>query len=145
MVLIFNLLVFCSSKHSSCHQKITTINSTDTMLYQYQQSRYNRTGLLCGSYRKGFSLIFGTSECREKCSNWWLLLVIPFALAGIFHYLLESHSHNRNSLWLDLLCKCDPGLLSSPITGTSSTSSLSSSSNLHSMVEPRFRNTHLFL
>ena len=67
-----------------CYQKVTTINSTDTMLDQDQQCSYNRTGLLCGSCRKGFSLIFRTSECRENCSNWWLLLVIPFALAGIF-------------------------------------------------------------
>ena len=76
-----------TSKHCPldyCDPNVTIINSTNITLDQDRQCRYNRNGLLCGSCRKGFSLIFGTSECREKCSNWWLLLVIPFALAGIF-------------------------------------------------------------
>ena len=67
-----------------CNHSVTHINSTADGLDQDHQCNYYRTGLLCGSCHKGFSLIFGTSECRKKCSNWWLFLVIPFALAGIF-------------------------------------------------------------
>ena len=46
------------------------------------QCGFNRYGTLCGSCREGFSLIFGSSECR-KCSNRYLSLLIPFALAGV--------------------------------------------------------------
>ena len=67
-----------------CDPNVTVIYSTNITLDQDRQCRYNRSGLLCGSCRKGFSLILGSLECREKCSNWWLFLVIPLALAGIF-------------------------------------------------------------
>ena len=42
----------------------------------------NRSGLLCGSCKEGFSLILGSSQCK-KCSNNYLALLIPFALAGV--------------------------------------------------------------
>ena len=37
---------------------------------------------------EGWSLVLGSSECREKCSNVWLLLILPFALAGILLVLV---------------------------------------------------------
>ena len=46
------------------------------------QCNYNRSGLLCGKCKKGFSLVFGSSKCI-KCSNSYISLLISFALAGI--------------------------------------------------------------
>lgn len=59
------------------------IKSSIHSLDQDHQCRYNRTGVLCGSCPKDWSLILGTSECCEKCSNAWLLLIIPFTLVGL--------------------------------------------------------------
>ena len=51
-------------------------NSSDT------QCAFNRMGQLCGCCKDGYSLTLGGSECKQ-CSNTWLVLIIPFALAGI--------------------------------------------------------------
>ena len=42
----------------------------------------NRVGILCGKCRENFSLSLGSSQCRQ-CSNAYLALLIPFALAGL--------------------------------------------------------------
>ena len=47
-----------------------------------RQCAFNRSGVLCGECQQGLSLVLGTSRCKE-CSNIYLLLLIPFALAGI--------------------------------------------------------------
>ena len=47
-----------------------------------EQCNYNRTGVLCGACKANFSVVLGSSNCR-KCSNVYLLLIIPFALAGV--------------------------------------------------------------
>ena len=54
------------------------LNDTDL------QCEYNRSGLLCGACKKGFSLALGSSKCMQ-CSNTfnYLWLLIVFALAGI--------------------------------------------------------------
>ena len=44
---------------------------------------YNRNGTLCGACQNGYSNVLGSSNCVEKCSNACLLLIIPFALAGV--------------------------------------------------------------
>ena len=51
-------------------------NSTD------KQCAFNRTGTLCGKCPDGLSLVLGSSKCLH-CSNFYLLLVIVFALAGL--------------------------------------------------------------
>ena len=52
------------------------LNDTD------KQCAYNRSGLLCGACKKGYSLVLGTSRCK-KCTNSHLFLLIPFAVMGI--------------------------------------------------------------
>ena len=47
-----------------------------------RQCAFDRSGVLCGECQQGLSLVLATSNCRE-CSNIYLLLLIPFALAGI--------------------------------------------------------------
>lgn len=46
-----------------------------------KQCAYNRTGILCGRCKEGFSAIFGSSKCLH-CSNVNLLILIPLALVG---------------------------------------------------------------
>ena len=47
-----------------------------------KQCKFNRSGILCGACRANFSVVLGSSNCQE-CSNLYLLLIIPFALAGV--------------------------------------------------------------
>ena len=58
-----------------------TLNDTD------KQCENNRSGLLCGECKSGFSLALGSSKCLQ-CSNIYILLLIPFSLAGIALVLL---------------------------------------------------------
>ena len=51
------------------------------------QCQFNRSGLLCGHCQQGLSTVFGYSHCQH-CSNVYLLLVIPIAVAGLVLVLL---------------------------------------------------------
>ena len=46
------------------------------------QCNYNHSGTLCGSCREGYSIALGSLHCL-RCSNEYLALLLPFALAGI--------------------------------------------------------------
>ena len=46
------------------------------------QCAHNRSGLLCGTCKKNYSLVLGTHHCR-KCTNSHLALLIPFAVMGV--------------------------------------------------------------
>ena len=48
-----------------------------------EQCAFNRSGLLCGACQSHLSLALGTSKCMLQCSNKFLLLLVPFALAGL--------------------------------------------------------------
>ena len=50
--------------------------------YPDAQCNHNRSGILCGKCKPGYSLTLGTNECKE-CTNIYLLLLAPFGLAGI--------------------------------------------------------------
>ena len=52
-----------------------------------KQCNSNRSGLLCGKCKEGLSLVLGSSQCKE-CSNNYLALLIPFALAGVLLVIL---------------------------------------------------------
>ena len=53
-----------------------SLNNTD------MQCAYNRSGLLCGDCNEGYSLVLGTSHCKQ-CTNSHLALLIPFAVMGV--------------------------------------------------------------
>ena len=65
-----------------CDPAIRYIHSGHDFLDSDEQCQYNRTGVLCGSCPEGWSMVLGSSDCRE-CSSVWLLLIIPFLLAGL--------------------------------------------------------------
>ena len=66
----------CPFEDCTNYAVVFPLNNTDS------QCTYNRSGLLCGRCREGYSLVLGTSQCR-KCTNICLLLLIPFALMGV--------------------------------------------------------------
>ena len=47
------------------------------------QCEPHRTGMLCGKCQEGYSLTLGSDKC-SKCSNVFLLLIIPVAVSGLF-------------------------------------------------------------
>ena len=50
----------------------------------------NREGPLCSQCIPGYSVTFGSDQCA-KCSNWWLLTLIAYGLAGpLLIYLLYA-------------------------------------------------------
>ena len=46
------------------------------------QCQFNRSGVLCGYCQQGLSAVFGSSQCK-KCSNVYLFIIIPIAIAGL--------------------------------------------------------------
>ena len=53
------------------------------------QCNNNRSGILCGKCKPGYSLTLGTNECKQ-CTNIYLLLLVPFTLAGVFLIIFLS-------------------------------------------------------
>ena len=60
----------------------TTENKYINLRDPGKQCNANHSGLLCGKCKEGLSLVLGSSQCKE-CSNNYLALLIPFALAGV--------------------------------------------------------------
>ena len=69
--------------HSNCpFHYCKSENNEFSLDSQDDQCAFNHSGVLCGACQQGLSLALGTSQCL-KCSNVYLLLLIPFALAGV--------------------------------------------------------------
>ena len=51
------------------------------------QCQFNRSGILCGQCQQGLSAVFGSHHCQH-CSNIYLLLIMPIAVAGVLLILL---------------------------------------------------------
>ena len=62
----------------SSHLNFSTPNS---------QCDLNRSGILCGHCQQGLSTVFGSSQC-QICSNIYLFLIVPIAIAGLVLVLL---------------------------------------------------------
>ena len=72
---------FCSLDFCTSGSKYINLSNPD------EQCKYNRSGLLCGKCKEGLSLLLGSSQCKE-CSNNYLALLVPFALAGVLLVIL---------------------------------------------------------
>ena len=66
----------CPTGYCLAHGIRFTSNSSDS------QCEPHRTGLLCGECKEGYSLTLGSVKCL-KCSNTYLLLILPLAAAGL--------------------------------------------------------------
>ena len=71
----------CPLDYCVSHTVEFPLNNTDL------QCAYQRTGHLCGACKRGYSLVLGTSQCKQ-CTNNHLALLVPFALMGIALVLL---------------------------------------------------------
>ena len=72
---------YCPLDYCTSESKYFNLHNPD------EQCDYNHSGLLCGKCKEGLSLVLGSSQCKQ-CSNNCLLLLIPFALAGVLLVLL---------------------------------------------------------
>ena len=75
----FNELILhplCPFDYCVSYTVVVPLNNTDV------ECAYNRSGLLCGACKKGYSLVLSTSQCK-RCTNSYLVLLVPFALMGI--------------------------------------------------------------
>ena len=72
------LIVYPNCPFDYCNDSTIhfTITSPDP------QCLFHRSGLLCGQCGEGLSLMLGSNQCGE-CTNDYLALIIPFALAGV--------------------------------------------------------------
>ena len=50
--------------------------------HSHDQCNYNHSGIVCGECIHDLSLVLGSDQCLN-CSNTYLLLLLPFAVAGI--------------------------------------------------------------
>ena len=62
-----------------CEQNVTevSLDSPDV------QCRNNRSGILCGSCKDGFSRVLGSSYSCVVCSNYYIFLILLFAVLGL--------------------------------------------------------------
>ena len=80
-----------------------SLNNTD------MQCAYYRSGLLCGRCKEGYSLVLGTSHCKQ-CTNSHLALFIPFAVMGVALVFLLlacklTVATGTLSAWPSVLCQ----------------------------------------
>ena len=68
--------------HSNCPFGYCSDEASITSNTSDSQCQPHRTGLLCGECEEGYSLTLGDGKCA-KCSNTYLLLILPLALAGL--------------------------------------------------------------
>ena len=71
----------CPFNYCVSHSVVFSLNNTD------KQCAYDRSGLLCGACREGYSVVLGSSQCKQ-CTNNHLGLLILFALMGVALVLL---------------------------------------------------------
>ena len=70
---------YCTPRHIGIH--LTNSES---------QCNSNRSGTLCGRCQSGLSLTLGQGQC-QKCTNDYLALLLPFALAGVVLVLVIKY------------------------------------------------------
>ena len=72
---------YCPFDYCTSESKHVNLNNPD------EQCNFKHSGLLCGKCKEGLSLILGSSQCKQ-CSNSYLALLVPFALAGVLLVIL---------------------------------------------------------
>ena len=86
-----NCLLYC--RYKSGYTKLI-VNDTNVAIAGYDLGNSvplcidNREGLLCSQCPPGYSVVYGSNECKQ-CSNWWLFTLIIYAVIGpLLIYLL---------------------------------------------------------
>lgn len=65
-----------------CSYELCAGTESVQLNHQDDQCRNNRSGVMCGSCQTNLSEVFGKPQCM-KCSNWYLFLIVPFAIMGV--------------------------------------------------------------
>ena len=78
MLPTMNIIIHNHCPYDYCKSNALSLNLSNSD----EQCSFNRSGILCGRCQPGLSHVLGTSNCK-RCSNWWLLLTLVFALAGV--------------------------------------------------------------
>ena len=80
-----NCIVYC--RYKSGYNKLI-VNDTNVAIADYDDLSNsvplcidNREGLLCSQCPPGYSVVYGSYECKQ-CSNWWLFTLIIYAASG---------------------------------------------------------------
>ena len=73
-----NIVIHNHCPYDYCKSSALSLNLSKSD----EQCSFSRSGILCGRCQPGLSHVLGTSNCK-RCSNWWLLLTLVFALAGV--------------------------------------------------------------
>ena len=66
----------CPFDYCLPHPSHLTLSNPDS------QCQFQRSGVLCGECKQGFSTVFGSSQCKQ-CSNLYVFTIIPIAVVGI--------------------------------------------------------------
>ena len=74
----YNISPQCPFDYCLPHSSHLNLSDPDS------QCQFNRTGVLCGECKQGLSvsIMFGSSQCKH-CSNFYVFMIIPIAIAGI--------------------------------------------------------------
>ena len=114
-----NCIAYC--RYKSGYNKLI-VNDTNVAIADYDDLNNsvplcidNREGLLCSQCPPGYSVVFGSYECKQ-CSNWWLFTLIIYAVSGplliyLFYVLkltLTTGSLNGIIFCVQLLGFIDP-------------------------------------
>ena len=70
----------CPFNYCVSHLVLFPLNNTD------KQCAYDRSGLLCGACKEGYSVVLGSSQCKH-CTNNHLGLLILFAVMWSYFFL----------------------------------------------------------
>ena len=80
----YNIDENCTIVNNDCRSTYCNLSSVVLPLNESnRQCSSNRNGRLCGGCAQNFSLILGSNQCKQCDSNAYIVLIIPFALAGI--------------------------------------------------------------
>ena len=87
-----NCIVYCRYKNGYTklivNDTSVAIADSDNLSNSVPLCIDNREGLLCSQCPPGYSVVFGSYECKQ-CSNWWLFTLIIYAVIGpLLIYLL---------------------------------------------------------
>ena len=80
-IYIYKASSSCPLDYCQQHSSKLLLNNSNA------QCQYSRTGVACGHCPVNLSTIFGSSKCQQ-CSNTYLLITIPIAIAGVVLVLL---------------------------------------------------------
>ena len=72
---------YCPLDYCIIKSKYINLNNPD------QQCSYKHSGLLCGKCKNNLSLVLGSFQSK-RCSNNYIALLIPFAIAGVLLVIL---------------------------------------------------------